>query len=164
MAELATRTAPVLSIEGLTYRYPATRPPFSSLEAQKGGRVLDDVSMQLSPGEFALLAGRSASGKSTLLRAACGLVPHFHGGEIDGRVEVAGLDAIATGPGELAVAVGYVAQDPETQVVSTTVAAEIALPLELRGTPPASRARAVEEVALALAIPHLLARTVDTLS
>ena len=54
--------------------------------------------------------------------------------------------------------VGYVAQDPETQVVSTTVAAEIGLPLEMRGDPAASRARAVEEVALALAIPHLLER------
>ena len=111
-----------------------------------------------------MLAGRSACGKTTLLRAACGLVPHFHGGEIEGGVEVAGIDAVAAGPGELAAAVGYVAQDPETQIVSTTVAAEIDLPLEMRGDPPTSRARAVEEVALALAIPHLLDRTVDTLS
>ncbi len=41
----------------------------------------------------------------------------------------------SAGPGELARAVGYVAQDPETQVVSTTVAAELALPLEMRGEP-----------------------------
>ncbi|HMJ74142.1 MAG TPA: ATP-binding cassette domain-containing protein [Solirubrobacterales bacterium] len=128
------------------------------------GCALRDVSLTLAPGEFALLAGRSACGKTTLLRAACGLVPHFHGGEIEGSVHVAGIDAIASGPGELAAAVGYVAQDPETQIVSTTVAAEIELPLEMRGDPPASRARAVEEVALALAIPHLLGRTVDTLS
>jgi energy-coupling factor transport system ATP-binding protein len=118
----------------------------------------------VAPGEFTLLAGRSASGKSTLLKAACGLVPHFHGGEVDGSVTVADFDAIESGPGELAAVVGYVAQDPETQVVSTTVAAEIELPLEMRGDAPASRARAVEEVALALAIPHLLDRTVDTLS
>ncbi|HYP56428.1 MAG TPA: ATP-binding cassette domain-containing protein [Solirubrobacterales bacterium] len=164
MPELATRTAPVLSIEGLTYRYPGMRAPFPVVETEKGARVLSGVSLTLAAGEFALLAGRSASGKSTLLRAACGLVPHFHGGEIEGSVRVAGLDALAAGPGELAAAVGYVAQDPETQVVSTTVSAEIALPLELRGAAPASRARAVEEVALALAIPHLLDRTVDTLS
>ncbi len=44
------------------------------------------------------------------------------------------------------------------------MAAEIELPLEMRGDAPAVRARAVEEVALALAIPHLLGRTVDTLS
>jgi energy-coupling factor transport system ATP-binding protein len=155
VSELAIRrgAAPALAIEGLTYSYPRAAAP-----------ALADVSLEVAPGEFVLLAGRSASGKSTLLRAACGLVPHFHGGEVDGRVKVAGLDAIAVGPGELAVAVGYVAQDPETQVVSTTVAAEIELPLEMRGDAPGDRARAVEEVGLALAIPHLLGRAVDTLS
>jgi energy-coupling factor transporter ATP-binding protein EcfA2 len=153
--ELATptRATPALAIDGLTYSYPSA--PHEALR---------DVSLNLDAGDFALLAGRSASGKSTLLRVACGLVPHFHGGEISGSVNVAGIDAIASGPGELAAAVGYVAQDPETQVVSTTVAAEIELPLEMRGDPPSSRARAIEEVALALAIPHLLDRTVDTLS
>jgi energy-coupling factor transporter ATP-binding protein EcfA2 len=164
VTEIAIRAAPVLSIEGLSYRYPGIRSALTTDEVANAESVLGDVSLTLAPGEFALLAGRSASGKSTLLRAACGLVPHFHGGEIEGRVEVAGIDAIASGPGELAAAVGYVAQDPETQVVSTTVSAEIGLPLELRGAAPAARARAVEEVALALAIPHLLDRTVDTLS
>jgi len=140
-------------VEGLTYSYPRAAAP-----------SLTDVSAEIAPGEFVVLAGRSASGKSTLLKAACGLVPHFHGGEISGAVTVAGIDALDTGPGELAAAVGYLAQDPETQVVSTTVAAEVGLPLEMRGDAPASRARAVEEVALALAIPHLLGRAVDTLS
>src|SRR5262245_54474423 len=155
MAEVAspTRAAPALAISGLSYRYPGA-----------AGAALSDVSLEIATGELVLLAGRSASGKSTLLRAACGLVPHFHGGEIEGRVEVAGIDAIAAGPGELAAVAGYVAQDPETQVVSTTVSAEIGLPLEMRGEARSSRARAVEEVALALAIPHLLDRTVDTLS
>jgi energy-coupling factor transport system ATP-binding protein len=155
VSELAIRrgVAPALAIAELSYAYPRAPRP-----------ALADVSLEIAPGEFVLLAGRSASGKSTLLKAACGLVPHFHGGEIDGSVTVAGLDAIELGPGELAAAVGYVAQDPETQVVSTTVAAEVELPLEMRGDAPGSRARAVEEVALALAIPHLLERTVDTLS
>ncbi len=155
MSELAIRrgAAPTLAIEALDYAYPRAPRP-----------ALAGVSLEIAPGEFVLLAGRSASGKSTLLKAACGLVPHFHGGEIEGSVVVAGIDALDTGPGELAAAVGYVAQDPETQIVSTTVAAEIELPLEMRGDPSASRARAVEEVALALAIPHLLGRTVDSLS
>lgn len=155
MPELAapTASAPTLAVEGLAYTYPGA-----------DDLALRKVSLSLASGEFALLAGRSACGKTTLLRAACGLVPHFHGGEIEGSVRVAGLDALANGPRDLAAVVGYVAQDPETQVVSTTVAAEIALPLEMRGAPAASRARAVEEVALALAIPHLLDRTVDTLS
>jgi len=155
VSELAIRrgAAPALAVHALGYSYPQAPAP-----------ALADVSLEVAPGEFVLLAGRSASGKSTLLKAACGLVPHFHGGEIEGEVRVADLDAIASGPGELAAAVGYLAQDPETQVVSTTVAAEIELPLEMRGDEPADRARAVEEVSLALAIPHLLDRAVDTLS
>ncbi len=155
MPDVATpaRLAPTLELATVTYTYPNGARP-----------ALDGVSLTLDAGELVLLAGRSACGKSTLLRAACGLVPHFHGGEIDGSIGVAGIDALQAGPGELAVAVGYVAQDPETQVVSTTVAAEIGLPLEMRGEPAPARARAIEEVALALAIPHLLDRTVDTLS
>jgi energy-coupling factor transport system ATP-binding protein len=155
VSELAIRrgAAPALAVEGLSYSYP-----------HSPQRALEEVSLEVAPGEFVLLAGRSASGKSTLLKAACGLVPHFHGGEIEGEIRVAELDALEAGPGELAAAVGYLAQDPETQVVSTTVAAEIELPLEMRGDAPTDRARAVEEVALALAIPHLLDRSCDTLS
>ena len=52
----------------------------------------------------------------------------------------------STGPPSSAASVGLVAQDPETQVVSATVRGELELPLELRGEPPAARARAVEEV------------------
>ncbi len=155
MPELLTRTGmpTPLEIEGLGYGYPESE-----------HQALREVSLSLGTGELVVLAGRSASGKSTLLRAACGLVPHFHGGEVSGRVSVAGHDTREQGPGELAGEVGYVAQDPETQVVSTTVRAEIELPLELRGESGAARARAVEEVALALAIPHLLPRATDTLS
>jgi energy-coupling factor transporter ATP-binding protein EcfA2 len=142
-----------LHSSGLTYRYPD-----AATDALRG------VDLRVEPGEFVVVAGRSGSGKSTLLRAACGLVPHFHGGHVEGELEVAGLDAGSHGPAELAEVVGLVAQEPETQVVSTTVRAEIELPLELRGIAPAARARAVEEVSLALAIDALLERTTDTLS
>ncbi|HEY6637943.1 MAG TPA: ATP-binding cassette domain-containing protein [Solirubrobacterales bacterium] len=144
---------PALHASGLTYRYPDARQD-----------ALRHVGLEVEAGEFVVIAGRSGSGKSTLLRAACGLVPHFYGGRIEGELEVAGLDASSHGPAELAEVVGLVAQEPETQVVSTTVRAEIELPLELRGIPPAARSRAVEEVSLALAIDGLLERTTDTLS
>jgi energy-coupling factor transport system ATP-binding protein len=144
---------PLVEIRGLGYRYP---------EAQV--ESLRDVGLEIDPGELIVLAGRSGSGKTTLLRACCGLVPHYHGGEVRGEVRVAGLDVRDHGPAELGGAVGLVAQDPETQVVSTTVRAELELPLEMRGEARAARARAIEEVALALAMPHLLDRPVDTLS
>jgi energy-coupling factor transport system ATP-binding protein len=144
---------PLARVTGLSYRYPGAQ-----------ARALADVDLEVKAGELVVLAGRSASGKTTLLRALCGLVPHYHGGEVAGAVEVAGLDAREHGPAELGGEVGLVAQDPETQVVSTTVRAELELPLEIRGEPMAARARAVEEVALALAIPHLLDRATDSLS
>ena len=143
----------LVRISGLSYRYPGG-----------GDRALADVDLEIAPGELVVLAGRSASGKTTLLRACCGLVPHYHGGEVAGEVEIAGLDAREHGPADLGGAVGLVAQDPETQVVSTTVRAELELPLEIRGEPAAARARAVEEAALALAIPGLLDRATDSLS
>jgi energy-coupling factor transport system ATP-binding protein len=144
---------PVVRLRSVSYRYPGA--------ARTALRGLD---LALGTGDFVVLAGRSGSGKTTLLHACCGLVPHYHGGEVSGAIEVAGKDVSATGPGELGGVVGLVSQDPETQVVATTARSEIELPLEMRGHSPARRARAVEEVALALALPHLLDRTVDSLS
>jgi energy-coupling factor transport system ATP-binding protein len=99
-----------------------------------------------------------------MIRAAAGLVPHFHGGEFAGRVVVGGLDTREHGPSELATVAGTLLQDPETQVVLNTVRSELSLPLENRGEPPAAVARGVEEAALALGIAGLLDRATHTLS
>ena len=143
---------PVVSADRFAYSYP------------DAGRSLHGVSLEIEPGTFTVLAGLSGSGKSTLLRAMCGLVPHFHGGEASGELVVGGLDVREHGPGELAAVCGTVFQEPETQVVMGGVRAELELPLEHRGEPPAALARAVEETALALGVGHLLERRTDTLS
>src|SRR5271169_4765782 len=146
-------TTPLLSFDRVTYRYPDVDAP-----------ALDAVSLQIQPGEFCLLAGLSGHGKSTLLRAACGLVPHFHGGRFAGRVTLAGLDTHEHGPARLGAVAGVLFQDPETQLVMTTVRAELALALESRGHGASAVARGVEEVALALGIDSLLSRSVHELS
>ena len=144
---------PILLAEAFGYRYP-----------RAGARALDGVSLSIEPGSFTVVAGASGSGKSTLLRAASGLVPHFHGGEAEGALSVGGMSVREHGPGDLAQVCGALFQDPETQVVMNGVRAEVALALEHRGEPAATVARAVEEVALALGIGHLLERRVETLS
>jgi energy-coupling factor transport system ATP-binding protein len=146
-------SAPVLALEGVSYVYPdALRP------------ALDDATVSVSAGELVVVAGGSASGKSTLLRVASGLVPHFFGGSFAGRAVVAGMDIRGHGPGELASSVGTLFQDPETQVVMSTVRAELGFGLENRGAGAAAVARGVEEAALSLGIAHLLDRATAELS
>jgi energy-coupling factor transporter ATP-binding protein EcfA2 len=143
----------VLSFEHVTYRYPDIERP-----------ALSDITLRIEPGEFCLLAGLSGSGKSSLLRAACGLVPHFHGGRFAGRVQLAGLDTREHGPSRLGAFAGALFQDPETQLVTGSVRAELALALESRGASAMAVARGVEEVALALGIDALLERATHELS
>ncbi len=143
----------VLRFEDVTYTYPGAQRP-----------ALRGVDLAISPGEFVVVCGLSAGGKSTLLRAASGLVPHFHGGTFAGRVTVAGLDTRDHGPGDLAAVAGTLLQDPETQILMTTVRAELAFPLENTGAGAAAVARGVEEAALALGIETLLDRPVESLS
>ncbi|MDX6720513.1 MAG: energy-coupling factor transport system ATP-binding protein, partial [Solirubrobacteraceae bacterium] len=111
----------ILRFDRVTYRYPHASQP-----------ALRDVSVDVGAGEFVVAAGLSASGTSTFLRAACGLVPHFHGGEFGGRVVTGGLDTREHGAAALSAVAGTLFQDPETQVVLSTVRAELALPLENR--------------------------------
>ncbi|HTA14952.1 MAG TPA: ABC transporter ATP-binding protein, partial [Solirubrobacteraceae bacterium] len=139
--------------EHVSYTYPGSDVP-----------ALEDVTLEIEPGQLCLLAGRSGHGKSTLLRAACGLVPHFHGGSFAGRVTVAGLDTREHPPADLGALTGALFQDPETQLVMGSVRAEVSLALESRGHTAAMVARDVEEVALALGIDHLLDRSTQELS
>lgn len=143
----------ILTFDRVTYRYPGTDNP-----------ALVDVTFQIEPGELCLLAGLSGHGKSTLLRAACGLVPHFHGGRFAGAVTLAGLDTRAHAPARLGAVAGALFQDPESQLITSSVRSELALSLESRGHSTTAVARGVEEVALALGIDALLDRSVHELS
>jgi energy-coupling factor transport system ATP-binding protein len=143
----------MLAFDRVTYRYPGVDTP-----------ALSDISFEIQPGEFCLLAGLSGHGKSTLLRAACGLVPHFHGGRFAGRITLAGLNTREHGPARLGALAGALFGDPETQLVTSSVRAELSLALESRGHASAAVARGVEEVALALGIDSLLDRATYDLS
>ncbi|MFJ3507743.1 ABC transporter ATP-binding protein [Streptomyces luteogriseus] len=122
------------------------------------------VDFEVPEGELVLLAGPSGVGKSTVLGAVSGLVPHFTGGTLRGRVTVAGRDTRTHKPRELADVVGTVGQDPLSHFVTDTVEDELAYGMESLGLAPDVMRRRVEETLDLLGLAGLRDRPIATLS
>ncbi|WP_030932013.1 ABC transporter ATP-binding protein [Streptomyces sp. NRRL S-646] len=119
---------------------------------------------EVPEGELVLLVGPSGVGKSTILGAVSGLVPHFTGGTLRGRVTVAGRDTRTHKPRELADVVGTVGQDPLSHFVTDTVEDELAYGMESLGLAPDVMRRRVEETLDLLGLADLRDRPIATLS
>ncbi len=143
----------MIRFDDVTISYPNSRGP-----------VLRNVDLQLAEGEFVVVAGRTGTGKSTLLGAMNGLVPHFTGGTLLGEVRVAGLDTRTHPPRELADQVGFVGQDPLAGFVTDTVEEELAYGMEQLGVPPSTMRTRVEETLDLLSIAPLRYRALRSLS
>lgn len=126
--------------------------------------TLQGIDLTIPEGELVLLVGPSGVGKSTLLGAVSGLVPHFTGGTLTGRVTVAGRDTRTHKPRELADVVGTVGQDPLAHFVTDTVEDELAYGMESLGLAPAVMRRRVEETLDLLGLAELRDRPIATLS
>ncbi|MCF1595482.1 ABC transporter ATP-binding protein [Streptomyces muensis] len=122
------------------------------------------IDFEVPEGELVLLVGPSGVGKSTVLGAVSGLVPHFTGGTLRGRVTVAGRDTRTHKPRELADVVGTVGQDPLSHFVTDTVEDELAYGMESLGLAPDVMRRRVEETLDLLGLTSLRDRPIATLS
>jgi len=143
----------IIEFSNVTYTYPDMETP-----------VFEELSLSIPEGSFTLVIGPSGSGKSTLLRCLNGLVPHFTGGAIRGRIRVAGRDPVALGPRGMSDCVGFVFQDPEAQFVIGEVEEELAFAMENMGLPEIVMRRRIEEVLDQLNIAPLRRRRISTLS
>jgi energy-coupling factor transport system ATP-binding protein len=132
--------------------------------AEAATPVLRDVRLRIEEGELALVVGRTGVGKSTLLGAINGLVPHFTGGTLAGQVTVAGRDTKNHPPRELADVVGVVGQDPLSGFVTDTVEEELAYAMEQLAVPPDVMRKRVEETLDLLGIAELRDRPLYQLS
>ncbi|MGP4086341.1 ABC transporter ATP-binding protein, partial [Streptomyces sp. KR55] len=126
--------------------------------------TVQGVDFEVPEGELVLLVGPSGVGKSTVLGAVSGLVPHFTGGTLRGRVTVAGRDTRTHKPRELADVVGTVGQDPLSHFVTDTVEDELAYGMESLGLAPDVMRRRVEETLDLLGLADLRDRPIATLS
>lgn len=126
--------------------------------------TLNRVCFEVPEGDLCLVIGATGSGKSTLLGAINGLVPHFTGGTLSGRVLVDGRDTAHLRPRDLADLVGYVGQDPLRGFVTDTVEDEVAYGMEQLGIDPVAMRKRVEETLDLLGIADLRRRPLVELS
>ena len=107
-------------IQNLTFTYP---------EQEKA--ALRDITMQLHPGDFAVLAGPSGCGKSTMLRQLkTVLAPH---GKKEGAILFNGMPLETVDHRTQSAKIGFVLQDPDAQIVTDKVWHELAFGLESLG-------------------------------
>jgi energy-coupling factor transport system ATP-binding protein len=121
-------SAPVLRYDRFSWRFEANR-----------AWVLDDVSLEVRPGEIVGVVGRSGCGKSTLLLAATGIIPHSYVGRSKGAVVTFGRDTAGARPADLCDRVAMVFQSPDDQISQLTVWREV-------GFGPANQRQPADEV------------------
>ena len=119
---------------------------------KKSDLVLRDISFAVKKGSFTVLTGPSGAGKTTLCKALTGIIPFYMGGRYSGDVQIHGESTQGKRVSDLAMRVGFIMEDYESQLVSLTAGEEIAFSLLNHGFAPeevAERTRkALEDVGL----------------
>ncbi|MBC7090988.1 MAG: ATP-binding cassette domain-containing protein [Nitrososphaeria archaeon] len=128
----------IISVENLSYTY-----------MSGNSYALYDINLKIHRGEFVVIMGPSGCGKSTLLYTFNGIIPHLFRGKMSGRVIVDGIDTKQSSISKLSQIVGMVFQNPETQIVASTVIEEVAFgPENLNLSIEEIRARVEESLAI----------------
>ncbi|NPV75765.1 MAG: ATP-binding cassette domain-containing protein [Anaerolineae bacterium] len=109
----------IAALDKVSYKYP-----------RSSDFVLKNIDLTIRKGEFFGVIGPTGAGKTTLCLTLNGIVPQFYGGRFFGHVHVAGLDTLDHPISLMASHVGAVFDDPETQLIATSVENEIAFALE----------------------------------
>ncbi|MGB2582133.1 MAG: ABC transporter ATP-binding protein, partial [Thermoplasmata archaeon] len=141
----------MLDIKNLNIRYRGRSRP-----------AVSNLTLSIGRSEFVLLAGDSASGKSTAMQAVCGFIPDMIPAEISGEIRLEGT--ILTDPSEVAGVACMVQQDPETQFCTETVEEEVAFGPENLRFSHADIERAIDSSLSSVKASHLRDRMLSTLS
>lgn len=126
--------------------------------------VLKDINLDIPRGSFTAIAGPSGAGKTTLCKAMTGIVPYYYGGRYHGSIEVLGENIQGKEISELAMRVGFMMDDYESQMVSLTAGEEIAFGLLNHGYPPDEVDKRVSEALVDVGLPGRESYQLDELS
>nr|WP_314080166.1 ABC transporter ATP-binding protein [uncultured Leptotrichia sp.] len=135
-----------IEIKNFSYKYP--------LEDKN---VLENLNLKIETGEFWAIVGKNGSGKTTFCNALRRFVPDFYKGEVTGEIVIDGKNLKDFSPKELVTKVGFVFQNPFTQIsgVKDTVFEEIAYGLENLAVEKEKIIKRVNETLKLLEIEHL---------
>ena len=117
----------IVELKNVTYTYPLNSQP-----------AINNISLSLESGKLYGIIGGNGSGKTTLCLILCGLATRFEKGVLKGEVRIKGKNVEDYEEGEVARIMGYVLQNPFSQIsgVRETVLEEIAYGLENLGVDP----------------------------
>ena len=137
-----------LTMQDAGYRYPT-------------GAVaaLSSLDLRVRAGELVLLTGPTGCGKSTLLRLAAGLLQRHGQGQVQGTVDVDGVDPGLAAPSERVGLLGFVSQEPGAQLVAGTIQDELAFAPESAGWPAERIGERVDQLIRLLGLPEGLRQT-----
>jgi len=114
----------MIKLKNIVFEYESDNP-------ETNNRALDNINLEIREGEYVSIMGHNNSGKTTLARCLNALFIPTQGDVIVDDMVTSNLDNISS----IRRKVGMVFQNPENQIVSTTVEREIAFGLENLGVP-----------------------------
>jgi energy-coupling factor transport system ATP-binding protein len=137
-----------------------------SFKYKNGGEApgISGLSITIGDGECVLVCGESGCGKTTLTRLINGLIPHYYGGALSGKVLINGFDIAASPLYETASFIGSVFQNPRSQFFNVDTVSEIAFGCENLGVPEDEILRRVEKTVVDMKIDNLMGRSIFALS
>lgn len=144
-----------IELNDVTYTYPLMKEP-----------ALKNVTYSFEKGKFYGIIGENAGGKTTLCNLLRGLIPHFYKGKLKGQAVINGEDIKKANIDILSTQIGYVFQNPFTQIsgVKKSVFEEIAIGLENLGVHKQEMIDRVLKIAKLVNIENLLQNDPNALS
>ncbi|MCR5386287.1 MAG: energy-coupling factor ABC transporter ATP-binding protein [Treponema sp.] len=143
----------MIEIQELTFKYAGAKE-----------NALNNITLKIEKGDFVGIIGESGAGKTTLCNCMNALIPHHYRGDYYGSVKVDGTDTFDTNTSTLALKVGSVFQDIESQLVTSFVEEEILFGLENFGVPQNEIENRITSALDSLGITELRHRELSSLS